>query len=101
MITVTLNGKRRQIEGPLSVTAFLETLDIKARQVAVAIGGEVVPRSEWPRVTIDEGGGRLIREAFARCGGQWVDLLSTEGADAFYRSFQYQSFPGYRIYPEP
>ena len=46
-------------------------------------------------------GGRLVREAFARCGGQRVDLLSTEGADAFYRSFQYQSFPGYRIYPEP
>ena len=46
-------------------------------------------------------GGRLVWEAFARCGGQWVDLLSTEGADAFYRSCQYQSFPGYRIYPEP
>ncbi len=46
-------------------------------------------------------GSRLVREAFARCGGQWVDLLSTEGADAFYRSFRYQSFPGYRIYPEP
>ena len=86
MITVTLNGKRRQIEGPLSVTAFLETLDIKARQVAVAIGGEVVPRSEWPRVTIDEGD-----------NAQRALYL----ADAFYRSFQYQSFPGYRIYPEP
>ena len=46
-------------------------------------------------------GSRLVRETFARCGGQWVDLLSTEGADAFYRSFRYQSFPGYRIYPEP
>ena len=55
MITVTVNGKPRELEGPLSVTAFLETLDINARQVAVAIGGEVVPRSEWPRVTIDEG----------------------------------------------
>ncbi len=55
MITVTVNGKPRQLEGPLNVTAFLETLDINARQVAVAIGGEVVPRSEWPRVTIDEG----------------------------------------------
>ncbi len=46
-------------------------------------------------------GHRLILEAFTRAGGQRVDLLSTEGADAFYRSFQYQSFPGYRIYPEP
>ena len=55
MITVTVNGKPRQLEGPLNVTSFLETLDINARQVAVAIGGEVVLRREWPRVTIDEG----------------------------------------------
>ena len=44
-------------------------------------------------------GTRLVREAFARCGGQRVDLISTEGADAFYRSFEHKSFPGYRIYP--
>ena len=55
MISVTVNGKPRELDSPLSVTAFLKTLDINARQVAVAIGGEVVPRSEWPRVTIDEG----------------------------------------------
>ncbi len=44
---------------------------------------------------------QLVREAFVRCGGQRVDLLSTEGADAFYRSFEHQEFPGFRIYPEP
>ena len=55
MISVTVNGKPRELDSPLSVTAFLKTLDINARQVAVAIGGEVVPRSEWPRATIDEG----------------------------------------------
>ncbi len=55
MISVTVNGKPRELDSPLSITAFLKTLDINARQVAVAIGGEVVPRSEWPRVTIDEG----------------------------------------------
>ena len=46
-------------------------------------------------------GRRLIWEAFTRAGGQRVDLLSTEGADAFYRSFEHQEFPGFRIYPEP
>jgi ribosomal protein S18 acetylase RimI-like enzyme len=44
-------------------------------------------------------GKRLVGEAFARRGGTRVDLLSTEGADGFYRSFRYQQFPGYRIYP--
>lgn len=33
-------------------------------------------------------GRQLVQEAFRRCGGQWVDLLSTEGADGFYQSFQ-------------
>jgi len=55
MITVTVNGKPRELDGPLSVTAFLKTLDIKARQVAVALNGEVVSRSEWGRVTVNDG----------------------------------------------
>ncbi len=46
-------------------------------------------------------GAQLVRAAFVRSGGQRVDLLSPEGADAFYRSFEHQEFPGFRIYPEP
>jgi hypothetical protein len=41
-----------------------------------------------------------VQEAFRRCGGQWVDLLSTEGADGFYQSFEHKEFPGYRLYPQ-
>jgi thiamine biosynthesis protein ThiS len=55
MITVTVNGKPRELKSPLSVTAFLKALDINARQVAVALNGEVVPRSEWARVSVNEG----------------------------------------------
>ncbi len=55
MTTVTVNGKPRELEGPLSVAAFLEALDINARQVAVALNGEVVPRSEWGRATVNDG----------------------------------------------
>ena len=55
MISVTLNGKPRELDSPLSVTAFLKTLDINARQVAVALGGDVVPRSQGPRGTTDGG----------------------------------------------
>ena len=55
MITVTVNGKPRELEGPLSVAALLETLDIIPAQVAVAINGEVVPRSEWPRACVSDG----------------------------------------------
>lgn len=45
-------------------------------------------------------GAQLIREAFSRCGGQRVDLISTEGADDFYQSFVHKRLPGYRIYPQ-
>ena len=55
MITVTVNGKPRELEGPLSVTAFLRGLDINPAQVAVAVNGEVVPRSDWPRARVRDG----------------------------------------------
>ncbi len=55
MSTVTLNGKPRPLDGPATVSAFLATLDINPRQVAVALNGEVVPRSDWPRTTIRPG----------------------------------------------
>jgi ribosomal protein S18 acetylase RimI-like enzyme len=45
-------------------------------------------------------GRRLIEEAFARCGAERIDLVSTEGSAKFYESFEHRRFPGYRIYPK-
>jgi len=44
-------------------------------------------------------GHRLIEAGFQRSGARYLDLVSTEGADAFYRSFEHKAFPGFRIYP--
>ena len=55
MINVTVNGKPRQVEEPTTIDAFLKTLDVNPRQVAVALNGEVVPRRDWPRTTIGDG----------------------------------------------
>lgn len=44
-------------------------------------------------------GRRLIEDCFARAGVSRIDLISTEGSDAFYDSFPHRRFPGYRIYP--
>ncbi len=71
MITVTVNGKPRELEGPLSIAALLETLDIIPAQVAVAINGEVVPRSEWPRARVSDGDAVEIVRAVG--GGAQVD----------------------------
>ena len=41
----------------------------------------------------------LIVEAVQRAGGERVDLLSEEGAQAFYEGFTHRRVPGFRIYP--
>jgi sulfur carrier protein len=55
MIAITVNGKRRQIEGETDVAAFLRALKIDPRTVAVACNGEVVPRDEHANVTVRDG----------------------------------------------
>ena len=55
MISITLNGKPREVEPPASVLDFLERLDINPAQVAVALNGDVVRRDRWPHTTIHEG----------------------------------------------
>jgi len=55
VITVTVNGKPRELEEPLRIVGLLKALDINPKQVAVAVNGEVVPRSEWPRACVGDG----------------------------------------------
>lgn len=43
----------------------------------------------------------LILEAVQRAGGERVDLLSEEDAQALYESFAHRRVPGFRIYPTP
>ncbi len=44
-------------------------------------------------------GRRLVELAFDQSGAKYIDLVSTEGSDEFYRSFEHEEFPGFRIYP--
>ena len=44
-------------------------------------------------------GRRLLEVAFERSGARYVDLVSVEGSDEFYRSFEHKEFPGFRLYP--
>jgi glycine oxidase len=45
MIILTLNGESRTFDDETTITALLETIDIGQREVAVAVNGEVVPRT--------------------------------------------------------
>ena len=82
MITVTVNGKPRRVEGPLSVTAFLKTLDINAGRVAVAINGEVVTRSEWKDATVKDGDAVEVVRAVGG-GAQTITTKEPLVMDAF------------------
>ena len=45
-------------------------------------------------------GRRLVEIAFDKSGAKYIDLVSTEGSDDFYRSFVHREFPGFRLYPQ-
>jgi len=55
MIALTVNGERRELEGPIKLIAFLESLHVDPRYVAVARNGDVVPREEWSETTLQDG----------------------------------------------
>lgn len=42
----------------------------------------------------------LIQRAFKVAGGIRIDLLSQQGAETFYESFNHKSAKGFRIYPQ-
>ena len=55
LISVILNGRPRDIEQTNSIADFLVALNVNPQQVAVAINGEVVPRSTWQDVKVAQG----------------------------------------------
>ncbi len=55
MIILTVNGKSRTVNDGTSIIKLLETLGIEQGQVAVAINGEVVPRTEHGQTSLKDG----------------------------------------------
>nr|WP_296074191.1 sulfur carrier protein ThiS [uncultured Actinoplanes sp.] len=52
---LTVNGQAFDADRELSVEALVETLTSARRGVAVAVNGEVVPRSTWATVPLADG----------------------------------------------
>jgi sulfur carrier protein len=55
MITVTLNGERRQFDEPLRFQQLLDTLGLTGKRVAVERNGTIVPRGEFAARSIADG----------------------------------------------
>ena len=54
-MTITLNGDAHQIDGPLSVSALLQRLDIDARRVAVELNLSVVKKALYDSSIVKDG----------------------------------------------
>jgi sulfur carrier protein len=55
VITLAVNGEKRELEEPTKLTALLETLGVNPRYVAVAHNGTVLQRQRWPEVVLRDG----------------------------------------------
>ena len=54
-ITLTINGRERQLPAELSLPALLTELGVDRRMVAVAHNGDVIPRATYDDVTVRDG----------------------------------------------
>ncbi|MDQ6744487.1 MAG: sulfur carrier protein ThiS [Actinomycetota bacterium] len=54
---VTVNGQRRELQSGTTVAALVASLKAvpEGRGVAVAVSGEVVPRTAWPHTELRDG----------------------------------------------
>ena len=55
MITLTVNGKPREAEGPVNLKRYLVDIGITQTAIAVAHNGAVIPRGEIETVTLKDG----------------------------------------------
>ncbi|GAA2489341.1 sulfur carrier protein ThiS [Winogradskya consettensis] len=52
---ISINGTTRVVEATSTVEGLVATVTPARRGVAVAVNGEVVPRSAWPGAELHEG----------------------------------------------
>lgn len=55
VISVTVNGEQKALPGPMTLQEYLESNDLLLPFMAVARNGEVLHKSEYPAVRLQEG----------------------------------------------
>ncbi len=55
MITLTVNGKPRDLEGPQNLVDYLEALGITQRAIPIAYNGDIIRKNELQEVTLEDG----------------------------------------------
>ncbi|RJP23471.1 MAG: sulfur carrier protein ThiS [Candidatus Omnitrophota bacterium] len=54
-MTITLNGKKQEIGENLTISQFLESLNLHPRRVAVEVNRVIIKRDEFERHPLREG----------------------------------------------
>ena len=54
-VDLTLNGERRRLDGPITVTGLLASLGLDGRKVAVERNEAIVPRSQYDATALASG----------------------------------------------
>jgi thiamine biosynthesis protein ThiS len=52
---VTVNGERRELAGPMTVSSLLKELRIDSRRVAVELNRRILKRGEFDDVEVSDG----------------------------------------------
>lgn len=55
MLSLTVNGKPREIAEPTSLLAFLQTHNVNPQLIAVEYNGDIIRRERYPEVTLRDG----------------------------------------------
>ncbi len=66
MITLTVNGKKRELDSPTLLPEFLEAQGMTERRIAVGYNGEVVHKDHWGEIVL---GDRDVLDVVQMVGG--------------------------------
>ncbi len=55
MIALQVNGKKIELDGPTPLTAYLQTLGVSQRAVAVEHNGMIIERDAYATTTLRDG----------------------------------------------
>lgn len=55
MIALTINGQPRSFAAPLNVSSLIEQLELQGKRIALERNGEIVPRSRFGSMELNDG----------------------------------------------
>ncbi|MFQ5533333.1 MAG: sulfur carrier protein ThiS, partial [Sphingomonadales bacterium] len=78
LLEITINGETRKIEKTVSIAALLEELGLDPRKVALERNLEIVPRSVYDQIQVDQGDRLEIVHFIGGGGGEAASVALDE-----------------------